>query len=122
MMRGTVIFIKVLERWAVEVLCGFLKGDAGLLKSRRGGTHDVGKSADATGDHENRQRILDRLERSRERPLLCHDSQMQPRCRGSVWSHAGMICTVETSGMRQMLKGRSACQRAGRRAGRVGER
>ena len=60
------------ERWAAEVLRRFLKGDTRLLKSRRGGTDDVGEPANAIGDHENRQGILDRVERSQELPLLCH--------------------------------------------------
>jgi pimeloyl-ACP methyl ester carboxylesterase len=60
------------ERRAAQVLSSFLKGYARLLKSCGSGTNNVREPANAIGDYENRQRILDRIERREKFSLLGH--------------------------------------------------
>ena len=60
------------QRRAAEILRGFFERDAGLLKARDGGAHDVRQAADGVGDDEQASGIFRGIEEGEGASILRH--------------------------------------------------
>ena len=60
------------QRGRAQILRSFLKGDAGLLKTRYRRTDHIGKSPNAVGDDKDRKRILERVQCAENFSFLRH--------------------------------------------------
>ena len=72
MISGNRDFDQRTERRTAQVLRGFLKSYARLLEAGCRGADNVGESAHAVGDHQDRQGIPNRVERSENSSFLGH--------------------------------------------------